>query len=120
MAGKDSGIDITLTADSTSVEVALQKLASGLDKTVDKLNKLAQASEKATKATASGLEQAGSWALKFVASITGIGSAIGGIMAIANQIKRNNGNKHSKNKTALNAAMCFLLGTLLIRRHMDM
>ena len=107
MAGKDSGIDITLTADSTSVEVALQKLASGLDKTVDKLNKLAQASEKATKATASGLEQAGSWALKFVASITGIGSAIGGIMAIANQIKREYENLLTKQKGAADTQIAF-------------
>lgn len=107
MAANDQNIGITLTANSTSVETALQKLSAGLDKTIDKLNKVEQASKNSTKAMESGLDQAGASALKFVGAITGIGSAVGGILAIANQLKREFDNLVSRQKDAANAQVGF-------------
>lgn len=107
MAGNDQNIGITLTANSTSVETALQKLSAGLDKTIDKLNKVEQASGQATKATAGGMEQATASALKFVGALTGVGSAVAGVMAIANQIRREYDNLVSRQKDAANAQIGF-------------
>ena len=38
---------------------------------------------------------------------------------IANQTKRSNGTKHNRNSMALIAAICFLPGTLPIKRHIE-
>lgn len=103
----DQSIGITLTANSTGVEQALGKLATGLDRTIDKLNKLEKASKGATKATEDGLASGAAQALKFAGAITGIGGAIGGMLAIVNQIKREYDNMVSRQKEAAGTQVGF-------------
>ncbi len=103
----DSQIGITLTANSTGVEQALEKLGRGLDKTIDKLNKIEKASADSSKAVAGGMEQAAGSALKFVGAITGVGSVVGGVLAIANQLRREYDNLVSRQKDAASAQLGF-------------
>lgn len=103
----DQNIGITLTANSTGVEQALEKLARGLDKTIDKLNKMEKASADSSKAAAGGMEQAAGSALKFVGAITGVGSVVGGILAVANQLRREYDNLVSRQKGAADTQIGF-------------
>lgn len=107
MAGKDGTIDVILTANATSVEQVLAKMQSALDKTVDKLGKVEQASKDSAKATEDGFSAAAGSALKFVGALTGIGSAVAGVMVIANQLRREYENMVSRQKDAANAQIGF-------------
>lgn len=83
----DQNVGITLTANSTAVEKALEKLSAGLDKTVDKLNRVEQASAKSAKATADGMEKASNAVGSFVGALVGAESASSLVMRAATAIK---------------------------------
>lgn len=106
MAGEQN-VEIVLTADSRSVEAAQEKILRNLDIMADKLQKVEAKSKQSSKATEDGMSAAAGQALKFVGAISGISSAIGGIMVIANQLRREYDNLVSRQKGAADTQVGF-------------
>lgn len=103
----DQKIQVDLTANSSSVEQALQKLAAGLDRTVDKLNNVEKVAKSGTKAAADGMSNGATQAMKFVGAIAGVGGAVGGVLAVVNQLKREYDNLISRQKGAADTQLGF-------------
>lgn len=81
-------------ANSDGMLRAVQGLHQALDKTVAKLNQVAQKSDAASQKSAQGFTKAGQAAnlagtqmMRFVSGASGIGSVLGGFIAIARQLK---------------------------------
>lgn len=96
----DSNIGITLTANATGVEQALQKMQTALDKTIDKLNTVEKQSKQSSDRAADGFEKAAASTMKFVGAAVGLGSMGAALAAINRELK-----EVAVNQEAVRAAM---------------
>lgn len=86
-----NNVDITLAADAKEVERAFDRMGGVINAQKRKLDSLSQAGVKGSRQTATGFAAAGqsvkSTATQVVGSLTGITSAAGGVMLIAQSLK---------------------------------
>lgn len=83
-----SKVEIEWASNDTQVSRTLQKTERGLDLLARKLDRIEASSRKATDATTSGFEQSTQKIMQFAGAITGVGSALGAAMAVANQVQK--------------------------------
>ncbi len=103
----DDDIVITWQANQTSLMQALLQQQTAMQKSVDKLNQIGTAGEKAGKGMSSGFEQAASWGGKLIGQLTGIGSTIGGVMALVSVLKSEYEDLVNRQKSAADTQINF-------------
>lgn len=105
MAGESSKVELVFTSEDKAIVATLQKMDRALDATVVRLNKVEQASAKASTASTAGFERSAQTLTKFATGIGMITTATGLVMSMANQLRREYDNLISRQKNAANAQL---------------
>ena len=80
-------IDLSMSGDPKAILRAFNSINKKIDKMERGLKKVGSASKKSTGDLSGGMEKASGQVAKFVGSLAGIGTAAGGVYAIAKQLK---------------------------------
>lgn len=98
-------IETVMTTDNRETLKALDKLNSGLDLTIEKLNKVEQASERGARAASSGFGEAVRTVTQFSQSIIGLGTTLGGVKQLIEILKQERRNMEQREERARVAAL---------------